>query len=537
VKKKRVVISLLGPTLDGGQSLARRHQRWRPNVAIGLLKDLAADRLELLYQPRHAELCDLIVSDLAAVAPQLAVRPHAVPYEDPWDLEEVYSTTLDFVERYPFDTAREEYLVNMTTGSHINQVTWYMLVEARYIPGNLLQLAPGQGESKVVGTFSVIDLDLSRYDRIAQRFARAQREGLSALKAGIDTRNAAFNRLIAQIERVAGASRSPILLTGPTGAGKTHLARRIYELKKSRRLVKGPLVELNCATLRGDSAMSMLFGHRKGAFTGAVAHRDGLLLKANDGVLFLDEIGNLGIDEQTMLLKAVEEQRFLPVGSDTEVGSRFQLIAGTNTDLNAAVREGRFREDLLARINLWSFALPGLVDRPEDVEPNLDYELRRLGASLGVNATINREARRAYLDFATAPQAAWRGNFRDLNASVTRMATLAEGGRITKAVVVDEIERLTAAWGAASANAADRGDPRVAGLLGAVGCALDPFDETQLASVLAICLASTSLADAGRKLFAQSLKRRQSSNDSDRLRKYLARYGLSWADVTAARRA
>jgi transcriptional regulatory protein RtcR len=84
------------------------------------------------------------------------------------------------------------------------------------------------------------------------------------------------------------------------------------------------------------------------------------------------------MDEQTMLLKAVEEGRYLPMGADTEVESRFQLIAGTNADLNQAVSEGRFREDLLARINIWTFALPGLKDRPEDIEPNLDYELRHV---------------------------------------------------------------------------------------------------------------------------------------------------------------
>jgi transcriptional regulatory protein RtcR len=203
------------------------------------------------------------------------------------------------------------------------------------------------------------------------------------------------------------------------------------------------------------------------------------------------------------------------------------------------VSEGRFREDLLARINLWTFALPGLKDRPEDIEPNLDYELRRTGAALGVNVTMNREARRAYLDFAAAPGSAWRGNFRDLNASVTRMATLAEGGRVTKAVVTEEIARLTTAWGASSPRAsggtAEPPNPRVAQLMEGIDAELDPFDETQLRHVLAVCLKSSSLADAGRKLFAVSIGRRRSSNDSDRLRKYLAKYGLRWADIAAAR--
>src|SRR4029079_9293184 len=166
-------------------------------------------------------------------------------------------------------------------------------------------------------------------------------------------------------------SRAPILLMGPTGAGKSQLARRVFELQKSRRQIGGAFVEVNCATVRGDGAMSALFGHKKGAFTGANADRPGLLKTANKGVLFLDEIGELGADEQAMLLRALEEKLFLPLGADKETGSDFMLIAGTNKDLNTAVHRGQFRDDLLARINLWTFRLPGLRERLEDIEPNI----------------------------------------------------------------------------------------------------------------------------------------------------------------------
>ena len=199
------------------------------------------------------------------------------------------------------------------------------------------------------GQWRTIDLDLSRYDSIAARFALEQREGLSFLKSGIDTHSPAFNTLIGRIERVAVVSPLPILLTG---AGKSHLARRIYDLKRRRELVRGNVVEVNCATLRGDQAMSALFRHARGAFTGAAAARAGLLRAADGGMLFLDEIGEFGLDEQPMLLRAIEERRFLPVGSDTEVESDFQLLAGTTADLSAAVGGGRFRVKLLARIGL-----------------------------------------------------------------------------------------------------------------------------------------------------------------------------------------
>ncbi|MEL7364200.1 MAG: RNA repair transcriptional activator RtcR family protein, partial [Bacteroidota bacterium] len=181
-----------------------------------------------------------------------------------------------------------------------------------------------------VGTHRIIDLDLSTYDRIASREAQRHADTRQFLKSGIATRNAAFNALIDEVERVALHSRAPILLNGPTGAGKSRLARRIYELRRARAQLTGPFVEINCATLRGDAAASALFGHVKGAFTGAVAARPGLLRAADGGVLFLDEIGELGLDEQAMLLRALEEKAFLPVGADTDAHSDFQLIAGTN---------------------------------------------------------------------------------------------------------------------------------------------------------------------------------------------------------------
>lgn len=380
----------------------------------------------------------------------------------------------------------------------------------------------------VQGEYRIIDLDLSRYDRIAMRFRQETHDDISFLKSGIETRNLSFNQLIEQIERVAVNSVEPVLLTGPTGAGKSNLARRIYELKRTRRQLKGEFVEVNCATLHGTAAMSALFGHKKGAFTGAIGDRQGLLRRADGGMLFLDEIGELGIDEQSMLLRAVEEKRFLPMGSDKETQSNFQLICGTNRDLMVSVKSGRFREDLLSRINLWTFAMPGLMHRPEDIEPNLKYELDRYAEKCGARITFNKEAQRRFLTFAISSEALWAANFRDLNGAVTRMATLAPGGRITIAVVEEEILRLKSSWHAArtGSNMAIlseiMGEERVA--------KLDRFERAQLADVLTVCRTSKTISDAGRRLFAVSRTQKTKANDADRLRKYLKKYDIHWND-------
>jgi transcriptional regulatory protein RtcR len=525
--KKTVAIGFLGTQLDFAGKGSQRWEKWRPTVGLCQQEDLLVDRLELLHDARSASLAERIRSDIAAVSPETEVKRVEISLRDPWDFEEVYTLLHDFARAYPFDIENEDYLIHITTGTHVAQICWFLLAEARYLPARLIQTSPPRKKdiANTVGSYAVIDLDLSRYDRIAQRFKREHDDTLSFLKSGIATRNPAFNGMIEQIEKVAGRSKAPMLLVGPTGAGKSFLARRVYELKRQRQQLDGRFVEVNCATLRGDSAMSALFGHVKGAFTGAQSERPGLLRAADGGLLFLDEIGELGRDEQAMLLKAIEEKRFFPFGSDREVESDFQFIAGTHRDLRQWVQEGRFREDLFARINLWTFDLPGLAQRPEDIEPNLEYELERFAQAHGQQVRFNLEARRRYLAFASSGDAHWRGNFRELGASLTRMATLADAGRITETLVDEELARLRRSWG----HSADQDAAALA--LGPQADALDLFDRLQLNAVLVVCAQASSLSDAGRRLFSVSRQEKKVANDADRLRKYLARFGLDWATL------
>jgi transcriptional regulatory protein RtcR len=531
--KKNVVVGFIGTKLDAGQG-AGRWDKWRPTISLVQHEDTLVDRVELLHPSSHTTLAKVLRQDIESVSPDTVVNLVPMDMADPWDFGQMYAALYDWARSYRFDPAQEQYWAHITTGTHVAQICMFLMVESRLIPGVLLQTAPprrqGHGHP---GDYTLIDLDLSRYDILAQRFGQAQTEALEFLKSGIPTRNPRFNALIEEIERVAVRSQAPILLTGPTGAGKSHLARRMFELKKTRHQVQGDFVEVNCATLRGDGAASTLFGHRKGAFTGAAADRAGLLRSAHQGVLFLDEIGELGLDEQAMLLKALEEKRFFPVGSDKEVSSDFQLVAGTNCDLRVEVAQGRFREDLFARINLWSYTLPGLAQRPEDIEPNVDYLLTRTAAETGRSVRFNAEAKTRYLQFAKSGQALWRGNFRDLSASVTRMATLADGDRISTGLVDAEIQRLGWLW--EKAGAPDASDIDVDALLPADAAAgLDLFDRLQLENVIRICRASRTLSEAGRKLFDQSRTQRAVVNDADRLRKYLLKFGLNWETVVEA---
>jgi transcriptional regulatory protein RtcR len=542
-KPKTVVLGLLGTRLDA----AAGHDRWgvwRPTVSVVQQADWKVDRFELLYESRWQEMAERVMLDMRGASPGTEVRGHAIHIgENPWDFESVYDGLFAFARGYAFDPDKEEYFVHITTGTHVAQICLFLLTESRHLPGKLLQSAPKQqahSRKRAEGRLDIIDLDLARYDRLQTRFAQEHRETQEHLKSGIATKNKAFNALIERIERVAASSREALLLTGPTGAGKSLLARRIFELRQ-RSGLRGKFVEVNCATLRGDAAMSTLFGHVKGAFTGAVSERAGLLREADGGLLFLDEIGELGMDEQAMLLRALEEKVFTPFGADKTVRSDFQLIAGTNRDLEERVCDGRFREDLLARLNVWTFSLPGLAERREDIAPNLEYELERFAERHGRKVSFNKEARDAFLKFARSPEAVWRANFRDLNAAVTRMATLATRGRINESLVEEEIERLRERWqklAPAHCEAAQSPDDEalLAALLSKEKLdAIDLFDRVQLATVIRICRGSRTMAEAGRKLFAASRTQRAVTNDSDRVKKYLARFALDWKTVTGAK--
>jgi two-component system response regulator HydG len=183
-------------------------------------------------------------------------------------------------------------------------------------------------------------------------------------------------------KRVARAARgdASVLILGEHGTGKERVARALHE--KSAR-AEHPFVAVNMPSLATGVVESELFGHRRGAFTDASANHQGLFEQANGGTLFLDEIGDLDPQVQVKLLRAIQEQRIKPVGSNEEIGVNIRLVAATNRDLPRLVRDGRFREDLYYRINVMTISLPPLRDRRDDIPELADYFLARYAAKAG----------------------------------------------------------------------------------------------------------------------------------------------------------
>jgi two-component system response regulator PilR (NtrC family) len=225
------------------------------------------------------------------------------------------------------------------------------------------------------------------------------------------------------ISKLAPA-RSSVLLCGETGTGKELVARAIHE---SGMGVQCPFIAINCASLPRDLFESELFGHTRGAFTGAVKDRKGLFELASGGTLFLDEIGELPLDLQPKLLRVLESGEMLPVGASRPVQIDVRIIAATNRELRDEIEAGRFREDLYYRLRVVEVRIPPLRKRREDIPPIAEHLLRKLNRRLGRHVTgLDHSAMRVLM------AASWRGNVRELENVLERSLLLSEGETLTE---------------------------------------------------------------------------------------------------------
>jgi PAS domain S-box-containing protein len=238
-------------------------------------------------------------------------------------------------------------------------------------------------------------------------------------------------KLYALAERIAKTG-AKVLLTGESGVGKTLIAKFIHE-KSDRHL--GSFLELNCGALPGSLIEAELFGYEAGAFTGALARgKKGLLEAANNGTLFLDEIGDLPLELQVKLLKVIEDQTFIPIGSSTVKKINVRFIAATNKDLKKLVKEGRFREDLYYRLNVVPVCIPSLRQRREDLLPLIQYYLNLFNVQYQCNKKISIEA----LDF--LHQYDWPGNIRELRNIIERLVVTTVDDTINVEDLPEEIK-------------------------------------------------------------------------------------------------
>jgi two-component system nitrogen regulation response regulator NtrX len=287
----------------------------------------------------------------------------------------------------------------------------------------------------------------------------------------------AMDELRALIARVA-PTEARVLITGESGTGKELVASAIH--RHSTRAAK-PFVCVNSAAIPKDLVESEMFGHERGAFTGASERRVGRFELADGGTLFLDEVGDLGLEAQAKLLRVLETGVVERLGGEKPVSVDVRVIAATNKDLARLAREGRFREDLLFRLDVLPIAIPPLRERPEDVPPLVEHFAARQAARLGRPVRFDAAAVQLLAAYA------WPGNVRELANIVERLAILAAGETVT----ADDVARVLPQDGG-SAAAAERWTDV------ALSAALDSFERTLIARALSA--ARGNVAEAARRL-------------------------------------
>lgn len=277
---KHVIVSILGTRKDLGNP---ENHNWSPSVSLVLHGDkFTVDEYHLIYNKGFKDLAEEVQARIEKVSVTTNVVLDEIELDDPWNFDEVSQKFFDYVKRPCFHRDNTEYLVHINTGTNVERICLFWLVYANYIKAKLIQSAPSTGfgqshSDNPEGLLKIIDMGLTSNTALASRINDLSLEGITFLKDGIQTKNKQYNETIDELERLVLSSSDPILITGPTGAGKTKLASKIYELKRKHNLVKGAFVSVNCATLDHATARSELFGHVKGAYTDAKDKRDGFI--------------------------------------------------------------------------------------------------------------------------------------------------------------------------------------------------------------------------------------------------------------------
>lgn len=287
------------------------------------------------------------------------------------------------------------------------------------------------------GAFDYLEKPLNRdqlLDVIGSAISR-----LNAVDEEIVGGSEAMERVKKMIVKVA-ASTSTVLIRGESGTGKERVARAIH--KASPRSAER-FQAVNCAAINENLLESELFGHEKGSFTGAVAEKKGLFEIADRGTLFLDEIGEINVSMQAKLLRALQEKEILHVGGTRPIKVDVRVLAATNRDLEAMVRDGRFREDLYYRLNVIPILIPPLRSRRDDLAQLMEHFLRKHAGNAARPMRVSAEARRVMMDYA------WPGNVRQLESAIERALLLAEGDEITLEDLPVEIRQAVQAEGSA----------------------------------------------------------------------------------------
>ena len=331
----------------------------------------------------------------------------------------------DFLNNYDVDLVLSNICLNNGNGMelldwmniHGYRIPFLIMTGYGDIPGAVEAVKKGAVDylPKPVQTEKVLDIIRKALEREKRSGNTKQRFYTS--KSPLALRLQEHIRLVAPVDTLA------VLIRGASGTGKEYVARQIHALSGR---ADAPFIAVDCGVLPKELAASELFGYVKGTFTGATENKTGMFAAANHGTLFLDEVGNLNAEVQRALLRALQEKRYRPVGGKEEIQTDIRLVAATNENLEKAIAEGRFREDLFHRLNEFPLHVPLLAECIEDIIPLAEFMLDAANRELGRSVKgFDREVQKRLKAYS------WPGNIRELRMVVRRATLLAKDDWIT----------------------------------------------------------------------------------------------------------
>jgi transcriptional regulator with PAS, ATPase and Fis domain len=396
-------------------SLVEREEQAGPILSLARTRRFS--RIFLFSTP-NTEVISVATQDaLRVVSPNSVVEIRRLLLADPTDYLVILKELRGHFKEISEKIERANYFISVTSGTPQMHACWLMLAASGEIPAHILNVRPPRFVS--ANRPLITDVDLTSREFPSMRFDFGSIESLESFPRDIETTIRLLGivgdnpKMIDALD--AGAmlaqSTAPVLILGETGTGKELFAKFIHHLSGR---AKEAFIPLNCAAIPKDLVESLLFGHKKGAFTGAVSDQEGKFFQADGGTLFLDELGELPTAAQTKLLRVLQDGVVEPLGAKRPQKVDVRIIAATNQNLRKAIKRGQFREDLYYRLNVGEIILPPLRERKNDIPKIALHVLDR------VNSGLKKPKRLSQKALARLQRHDWPGNVRDLQNVIER---------------------------------------------------------------------------------------------------------------------
>ena len=394
----------------------------QPGPIITLVNAKSFDKVVLFSTPKTEKITFETESSIRDLHPEIDIEVKGLPLEDPTDYIGILKGLRKNFEEISNNTLDAKYFISVASGTPQMHASWLLLVSSGEIPAHILHTRPPRFVTKDRPIISDVDLTLPGFPIV--------RSNILNIDTVEDSPDA--NKVIAQLGIVGdhpsiakalenaatlAQSTAPMIILGETGTGKEVFAKFIHLLSNR---VEGQFVPINCAAIPEALVESLLFGHKKGSFTGATTDQLGKFDQADGGTLFLDELGELPLSMQAKLLRVLQDGLVEPIGDKKPHKVDVRIIAATNMDLDVAIKERQFREDLYYRLHVGEIKLPPLRERKSDIPKLALHILDR------VNASLKRHKKLSSGALARLQAHSWPGNVRDLANVVERSALLSQ---------------------------------------------------------------------------------------------------------------